>query len=522
MVFCKDKDITFLESKINRGHEEQHCLLAAIEEASDGILIADSNRMVRYVNSAFEKMSGFAYGEIVDKKADMIWSEYNEKTFPDNLWSSLDQGNSWNGRMTNKRKDGSLYESETKISVVRDHNENITHFVNINRDLTHETLLEKQLMQAQKMQAIGTLAGGIAHDFNNILSAIMGYTEICMLQAPKDTQIPRRLGRVMHACQRARELVKQILTFSRQTKQEHNQVQIHLIIKEALKLLRASLPSTIEIQHDIHTDSSYVLADPTQIHQVLMNLCTNAAHAMKENGGKLSVKLDDVNLDNETDEKFSSLKPGSYVRLTVNDTGHGMNGHTLEHLFEPFFTTKNFDEGTGMGLAVVKSIVENHGGAVYVCSEPAKGSTFEVLFPRATMEPILEKKSSAHLPQGNERILLVDDEEFIVDMAKEMLEGLGYNITTTNNSPEALKWIDQSPNDFDLVITDQTMPGMTGTELSDRIQHIRPDLSIILCTGYSEEIIPGRAESQNIKAVIMKPFIIQEMALIVRKVLDSP
>jgi PAS domain S-box-containing protein len=521
MVFCKDKDITFLESKINRGHEEPHCLLAAIEEASDGILIADSSRIVRYVNSAFEKMSGFAYGEIVDKKAEMIWSEYNEKTFPDNLWSSLDQGISWNGRMTNRRKDGSLYELETKISVVRDYNENITHFVNINRDLTHETLLEKQLLQAQKMQAIGTLAGGIAHDFNNILSAIMGYTEICMLQAPKDTQIPRRLGRVMHACQRARELVKQILTFSRQTKQEHNQVQIHLIIKEALKLLRASLPSTIEIQHEIRTDSSYVLADPTQIHQVLMNLCTNAAHAMKENGGKLSVKLDDVNLENEIDEKFSSLNPGSYVRLTVNDTGHGMNDHTLSHMFEPFFTTKNFDEGTGMGLAVVKSIVENHGGAVYAYSELEKGSTFEVLFPRATMEPILEKKSSAHLPQGNERILLVDDEEFIVDMAKEMLEGLGYIITTTNSSPEALKWVDQSPHDFDLVITDQTMPGMTGTELADRIHNIRNDLSIILCTGYSEEIIPGRAESQNIKSVIMKPFIIQEMALVVRKVLDS-
>jgi PAS domain S-box-containing protein len=522
MVFYKDKDMPFLESKTNRVCEEPHCLLTAIEETSDGILIADSNLMIRYVNSAFEKMTGFAYSEIVDKKADMIWSEYNEKTFPDNLWSSLDQGNSWNGRMTNRRKDGSLYESETKISVVRDHDENITHFVNINRDLTHETLLEKQLMQAQKMQAIGTLAGGIAHDFNNILSAIMGYTEICMLQAPTDTQIPRRLGRVMHACQRARELVKQILTFSRQqTKQEHNQVQIHLIIKEALKLLRASLPSTIEIRHEIHTDSSYVMADPTQIHQVLMNLCTNAAHAMKENGGKLSVKLDDVNLNNETDEKFSNLNPGDYVRLSVSDTGHGINEYTLSHMFDPFFTTKNFDEGTGMGLAVVKSIVENHGGAVYVYSEPGKGSTFEVLFPRATMEPILEKKSSAHLPQGNERILLVDDEEFIVDMAREMLENLGYSITTTNSSPEALKWFDQSPNDFDLVITDQTMPKMTGTELADRIHHIRPDLSVILCTGYSEEIIPGRTESQNIKAVIMKPFIIQEMALIVRKVLDN-
>jgi PAS domain S-box-containing protein len=510
-----------LESKKNRSNEEQHCLFEAVKLTSDGILVADENRVVRYVNPAFEKMSGFMYNELVGKKAEMIWSEYNEKSFPDNLWSSLNQGNSWKGRMTNRRKDGNLYESETKISIVRNRNGNITHFVSVTQDVTHETRLEKQLIQAQKMQAIGTLAGGIAHDFNNILSAIMGYTEICMLQAPKDSQIPRRLGRVMHACQRARELVKQILTFSRQTKQEHNQIQMHLIVKEALKLLRASLPSTIEIRQEIHTDSSYVMADPTQIHQVLVNLCTNAAHAMQENGGTLSVKLDDVQLDNELLKKFSGLKPGSYVRLTVRDTGRGMDRQTMEHIFDPFFTTKKFDEGTGMGLAVVRSIVGNHGGAVYVSSEPGKGSTFEVLFPRATIEPVLEKKSSAHLPRGNERILLVDDEEFIVDMAKEMLESLGYTITTTGSSPEALKWFDQSPHDFDLVITDQTMPNMTGTEMAERMLNIRPDISIILCTGYSEEIVPERTESRNIKAVIMKPFIIQEMALTVRKVLDS-
>jgi PAS domain S-box-containing protein len=521
MAFCKDKDNNFLESKTDQYHEQQQCLLEAVEQTSDGIIILDSNRVIRYVNSAFEKMSGFAYEEIVGRKVDLIWREYNEKTHPDNIWSSLPQVNFWNGRMTNKRKDGSLYESETKISVLRDNNGNITNFVTISRDVTHEAHLEKQLIQAQKMHAIGTLAGGIAHDFNNILSAIMGYTEICMLQAPQETQIPRRLGRVMHACQRARELVKQILTFSRQSTQEQNQVQIHLIIKEALKLLRASLPSTIEIRHEICTDSSYVMADPTQIHQVLMNLCTNAAHAMRGNGGVLSVKLEDVNLENDDVEIFSGLKPGSYVRLAVSDTGHGMDQQTLQHIFEPFFTTKNFDEGTGMGLAVVQNIVTKHCGAVYVHSEPKKGSTFEVLFPKATIQPMLEKKSSAHLPQGNEHILLVDDEEFIVDMAEEMLKSLGYKVTTTGNSPEALKWFDQSPNDFDLVITDQTMPGMTGTELAERIKNIRSDISIILCTGYSEEIIPERTESPNIKAVIMKPFIIQEMALVVRKVLDN-
>jgi PAS domain S-box-containing protein len=510
-----------LDSNKNKGHAEQKYLLEAVEQTSEGILIADSNRVVRYVNPAFEKMSGYLYDELVGKNADMIWSEYNEKSYPDNLSSSLEQGNSWKGRMTNRRKDGSLYESETKISTVRDRNGSVSHFVNVYRDVTHEAQFERQLIQTQKMQAIGTLAGGIAHDFNNILSAIMGYTEICMLQAPKDTQIPRRLGRIMQACQRAMELVKQILTFSRQTKQERHKVQIYLIVKEALKLLRASLPSTIEIRQEILSDSSYVMADPTQIHQVLMNLCTNAAHAMYKNGGTLSVKLDDVNLDKEDEKKFSGIKPAAYVRLTVSDTGHGIDRETMEHIFDPFFTTKKFGENAGMGLPVVQSIVRDHGGAVYVDSEPENGSTFEVLFPKTTIESVLEKKSPVNLPCGNERILLVDDEEFIVDISKEMLESLGYSITATISSSEALKWFDQAPRHFDLVITDQTMPKMTGTDLAERIKNIRPDIPIILCTGYSEEIIAERNESRNIKAVIMKPFIIQEMALTVRKVLES-
>jgi two-component system, cell cycle sensor histidine kinase and response regulator CckA len=288
-----------------------------------------------------------------------------------------------------------------------------------------------------------------------------------------------------------------------------------------LKLLRASLPSTIEIQQKIHADASYVTADPTQIHQVLMNLCTNAAHAMRDNGGILTVKLDDIKLENESTGKFSHLTPGNYVCLTVSDTGHGMDRETMEQIFDPFFTTKKSGEGTGMGLAVVKSIVENHGGAVEVHSQPEIGSIFEVFFPRSSIEPILEKKSTTRLPGGTERILIVDDEVYIVDMAREMLESLGYHIISTVSSPEALKWFDRSPDDFDLVITDQTMPRMTGMELAERMLNIRTDIAIILCTGYSEDIIPINAESPKIKSVIMKPFIIQELALTVRKVLDN-
>jgi PAS domain S-box-containing protein len=521
MVFCKNKGIEFLESAGKKDSSICRTLLEAVEEVSDGILITDKDLLIRYVNPAFEKISGLSAKEVIGKKADMIWRDHNENESQDNVLYALNREESWKGRMVGKRKDGDLYEAENIVSIVRDSSENVVGYVNVCRDVTHEVELEKQLIQAQRMQAIGTLAGGIAHDFNNILSAIMGYTEICMLQASEDSEISRRLGRVMYACQRARELVKQILTFSRQQEQAQGRVQIHLIVKEALKLLRASLPSTIEIQREIRTDSSYILADPTQIHQVLMNLCTNAAHAMGKNGGILRVALEDVFLDSEEVKKLKGLPPGHYVRLKVSDSGHGMTPEIMDRIFDPFFTTKKPDEGTGMGLAMVQNIVRNHGGRVFVESQPGKGSVFEVYFPRSTGEPILEKKSISHLPRGKERILLVDDEEDIVIMAEEMLESLGYTVKSTVSSPEALKWFDQAPDQFDLIITDQTMPMLTGSELADRVLNIRLDMTVILCTGFSDTVLPDVSGFPNIKAVIIKPFIIQEIALTVRKVLDS-
>lgn len=509
-----------MESPKNTGRALPEYLLKAVGQISEGILIMDSNLVVCYVNPAFEMMSGYSFEYIVGKNADAIWSQYNKEIFSESFLKSLDSEYPWKGRVANRRKDGTLYETEVKIIAVRGKRGNITHIVTVHQDPTHEILLEKQLIQAQRMQAIGTLAGGIAHDFNNILSTIMGYTEICIIQSPKESPFQKRLERIMQACLRARELVKQILTLSRQTKRKKNQVQIHLILKEALKLIRASLPSTIEIRHDIQTDSSYVMADPTQIHQVFMNLCTNAAQAMHKKGGKLFVKLEDVKLDDEALKKYPNLKPGPYVCLTVTDTGQGMDRQTMEHIFEPVLTNRKTEVAMKMGLAAVQSIVLNHGGSVYVDSEPGKGSTFKVLLPRISMDSIFEISSSAYLPHGTERILLVDDEKYIVDMVKEMLEGLGYTIVSTINSPEALKWFDQTPYEFDLVITDQTMPNITGTELADRMCNIRPDIPIILYTGYSEEIISEKT-TRNIKAFIMKPFIIHELAMTVRKVLDD-
>ncbi len=508
-------------SERKKSQEQRDLLAAAVEQTAESISIADADKLVRYINPAFEKMSGFSREEAIGKRQDLTWRNQCDDASLKEIDSVLETGGVWKGRLTNARKDGTLYESKTVISPVRNADGNITNFVTVKRDITNESRLEKQLIQAQKMQAIGTLAGGIAHDFNNILSAIMGYTEMCLLQAPEDTKIPTRLERVLHACSRAKELVKQILTFSRQTNQEKNRIQIHLIVKEALKLLRATLPSTIEIRQQVASDSGFIWGDPTQIHQVLMNLCTNAAYAMREKGGTLAIQVEDVELSLEETRKYLDLEPGRYVRLTVGDTGAGMDRQTLARIFEPFFTTKKQGEGAGLGLSVVHGIVKGHGGVIRAYSELGQGSTFQVLLPRVSSDSVAEEKPLAPLPGGSERILVVDDEEYIVDMAEEMLINLGYKVTAKTNSLEALKLFDSDPDQFDLVITDQTMPHMTGDDLSEHMLNIRPDIPIILCTGFSEFMTPEKAASSGIKGFIMKPFITREMAVAIREALNK-
>jgi CheY-like chemotaxis protein len=381
-------------------------------------------------------------------------------------------------------------------------------------------MTQQQLLQTQKLEAIGTLAGGIAHDFNNILMAILGYTQLAMSEVPKDNRAQDDLQQVFMAGKRAKDLVKQILTFSRHTKQEKKPLELRLLIKEVLKFLRASLPTTIEILEHIESDAGIVMADPTQMHQVLMNLCTNAGHAMREKRGVLEVGLMTIDLDAATAQHLG-LGHGPYVDLMVSDTGHGMERAVMERIFHPFFTTKGPGEGTGLGLSVVHGIVKSHGGAITVDSEPGKGTTFHMYLPRIEMGEVPEALASAPVPTGSERILLVDDEKTLVEMVKQMLEVLGYKVAGRTSSIEALEAFRCRPDKFDLVITDQTMPNMTGETLAMEILKIRPDMPIILCTGYIGLISEEKIKAIGIRELVMKPVVGDDIARIIRQVLDQ-
>lgn len=386
---------------------------------------------------------------------------------------------------------------------------------------TEHRLLMQHLQQSQKMEAIGTLASGIAHDFNNILSAVIGYSELALLSISDALKCREKLNMVLIATGRAKALIQQILAFSRQSEEERKPVQIALIIKEVLQFLRASLPATIEIRKDISDNIDNILADPVQIHQIFMNLCTNAHHAMKASGGVLDVRLASVDLGPDHAAVHPNFRPGPYVRITVEDTGHGMNQATLQKIFDPYFTTKEKGVGTGLGLAVVHGIVQKHGGVITVKSEPGKGSIFDLYFPAIQKEAESTPGKPEKLPTGNEHILLIDDEQVLVDIGREMLEYLGYTVETRTSSVDALALFSRNPGRFDLVVTDMTMPNMTGDKLSAEMLRMRPDLPIVICTGYSDIIMEERIKALGIRALVMKPILLSKIADAIRKALDS-
>jgi PAS domain S-box-containing protein len=382
--------------------------------------------------------------------------------------------------------------------------------------------LANLLRQSQKMEAIGTLAGGIAHDFNNILTPILGYADMVRDELPLDSPQSENLTQVIRAANRAKELVQQILTFSRQTEEDRKPVQIQLVVKEALKLLRASIPSTIEIHQNIDSDCGLVLADPSEIHQIVMNLCANAYHAMLRTDGILTVTLGNISIPGNDPRMIDmQLSRGNYVKLEVRDTGIGMDQTTIDKIFDPYFTTKKKGEGTGLGLSVVHGIVKSMGGRITTHSKVGKGTTFNIYLPRLSHPAIIDKKAQKSIPCGDEKIMVVDDEETIVLMEKQMLESLGYNVTVMQNSMDALREFSDHPEKYDLVITDMAMPIMNGDELALRIMALRPDLPVILCTGFSEIIDESRAKSIGIREFVMKPIIKRNLAEIARNALDN-
>ncbi len=389
------------------------------------------------------------------------------------------------------------------------------------RDITERKKMEAQYRQSQKMEAIGTLAGGIAHDFNNILAAIMGYTELSIEDSARGISVQHNLDQILKSAIRARDLVRQILAFSRKDMEARAPLQVSPLIKEAIKLLRATLPATIDIRETISRQSGLINANPTQIHQVLMNLCTNAAHAMSENGGVLEIGLSSVFLAERQAADYHDLPEGAYVKVTVSDTGTGIDPHFIDRIFEPFFTTKEFGKGTGMGLAVAHGIVKSCGGDIWVRSNPGKGTTFDVLLPELTDAALEAAPEPPPLLTGTERILLVDDEKMLLDVGQSMLKSLGYQPTVMLSSKSALEWFQKDPDCFDLVITDMTMPHMTGDKLAEKLMHIRPGIPVIMATGYNEKISEEIVRALGIKALIMKPFNRREISQTIRSVLDS-
>lgn len=382
----------------------------------------------------------------------------------------------------------------------------------IKQKAIEEQELKKQLRQAQKMESIGTLAGGIAHDFNNILMAVLGYAELAKMELDSKEKLAKYLNQILQAGIRAKNLVEQILTFTRQTDIKREPLAIIPMIKETLKFLRASLPVTIDIQHNLQVADSTIIADPTQIHQIVMNLFTNAAHAMRENGGILDIRLTEVMLTDEVEPAFKALKPGCYLQLTVSDTGCGIPKETIDKIFDPFFTTKERGEGTGMGLSVVHGIIKDMRGAITVISEPDCGTTFKILFPKYEGEPIVSRVCKPEVKTGSGSILVVDDEVLITTSIRGILEKVGYRVVSTTNPFKALDIFKTRANAFDLVLTDMTMPKMTGLELAEKLIHIQPGIPIIMFTGYSPGLTRERLNKAGIKELITKPFVASELA----------
>lgn len=387
-------------------------------------------------------------------------------------------------------------------------------------DITERKQMEEDIRQAQKMDSLGTLAGGIAHEFNNILGAMLGYVEIAKEDATGNSPVLESLDKILKLGIRARDIVRQILSFSRKEKQKKQLFQPHRLIAEELKVLRATIPATVKIRHSLDETAGTVLGDQTQIQQVVMNICANAAHAMEEKGGVLDLSLSGVVLDAEDAKSYSDLEPGEYIQLTVSDTGTGIDADIIDKIFDPFFTTKGVGKGTGMGLSVVHGIVKNHGGAISVSSRAGQGAIFTVLLPKA--DGMSGKASlSKPVPTGTESILIVDDEEHMAFPQKKILERLGYRVSAMTSSLDALALFKKNPQRYDLVITDLTMPNLTGDRLASEITAIRPDLPVILATGYTDAMDSQKIQQSGIAAFISKPFTTQDLARTVRLLLDE-
>ena len=520
-------DLKQAEKKAEKARLFSHKLL---ETANAMIVNLDRDGNVVLVNPMVEKVTGFTSGELIGSnwcekvvpkgRYHQVWKDCAKNVAggvahrfenPIRTKSGEERIISWN---ISKLSEGGVFAGTLSVGI------DITQ-----RKAAEEekNLLAAQLRQAQKMEAIGTLAGGIAHDFNNILSPIIGYAEIIREDSDPESDCAANAEEILTAGIRARELVYQILTFSREKEQEKKPFKIHPVLKEALKLLRASLPTTIELTHSIDKNCGPIFGDPTQIYQVVMNLCTNAYQAMLDQGrGRIEFAAEEVLLTDDDQPQFIDLKPGPHVLVSVRDTGPGIEPAIMERIFDPYFTTKRMESGTGLGLSVVHGIVKGHSGAIKVYSEAGQGTVINVYFPRmADRKADSAIKSPASIAGGSESLLLVDDEAPIVALMKRILGNLGYRADGFTDARQALAAFEENPDDYDLIISDMTMPNLSGLELAQAVQSIRADMPIVICTGFSEMMSREKLAEAGVRNVIIKPVLKDELARTVRKALEN-
>jgi PAS domain S-box-containing protein len=521
------------EQEVSRGlrqsRDERNLLLLAIEQAEEMIVVTNARGIMEYVNPAFNRVTGYTRDEIQDCSLDLFVKQEQDKEVVRDMWRAITQGFPWKGQLTGRTKSGGTFIQEASITPILDSSKQLSNFIAVNRDVTErwrlnqeKSKLEEEYRQIQKVEALGTLTGGIAHDFNNILGIILGYTELSENAVPRENPAREFLREVKTASLRGRDIVSQLLTFSREKGDKQAIIDITPVIKEGLKMLRSTLPSSVEFREAIAGDLSRVKADPTQMHQILVNLCTNAHHAMEDQGGVISISLDNTRLKHKGFDFLPTLSPGEYLKLRVADSGQGIQDRDRSRIFDPYFTTKDKDKGTGLGLSVVLGIVKSHGGGIKCDSTPGKGTVFEILLPAIHGQAESpEAVAEAPLPTGSETILFVDDESMIVNLNTKRLEDLGYHVTGLSDPVQALEQVREEPARFDLVITDMTMPGMTGDRLAREVLNLRPDLPVILSTGHSERISRESALEAGLAEYLEKPLDLPTLARAVRKVLDE-